>query len=129
MGNLLRDVETVWSIVALAIAAVAALVLATTLPGDLGFGWRLLIGWLIATSTVGFLFYGLDKLLARTGSRRIAERALLALALFGGSPGALAGMVLFRHKTAKGHFRTVFGIILTIQILGIAWLIFHLVTR
>ena len=48
--------------------------------------------------------FGLDKFYAQTHRWRIPERALLGLALIGGAYGALAGMLLFRHKTRKAHF-------------------------
>ena len=47
--------------------------------------------------------YGLDKLQARAGGRRIPERRLLLAALLGPF-GALAGMRAFRHKTRKARF-------------------------
>ena len=48
--------------------------------------------------------YGLDKGRAKSGKWRIPERTLLLLALAGGSLGALAGMIMFRHKTRKPKF-------------------------
>ena len=48
--------------------------------------------------------YGLDKGRAKSGKRRIRERTLLLLALAGGSLGALAAMLMFRHKTRKPKF-------------------------
>jgi uncharacterized membrane protein YsdA (DUF1294 family) len=51
----------------------------------------------------------------------VPERVLHGLALLGGSPGAWAGMRLFRHKTVKGSFRAVFWFILAAQVaLGLA---------
>ncbi len=52
-----------------------------------------------------FLIYGIDKMLARHGARRISERTLLALAFFLGAVGAIFGMYIFRHKTRKTKFR------------------------
>ena len=53
---------------------------------------------------ITFLFWGFDKYRARTHQWRVPERWLFALTLAGGSLGALAGMVFFRHKIRKTYF-------------------------
>lgn len=57
--------------------------------------------WVIAFSVVTFLFYGLDKGLAKAQPARIRvpELVLNLLAVAGGSLGAWLGRVAFRHKT------------------------------
>lgn len=65
---------------------------------------RILMWYLIIINVAAWLVYGLDKWKAKTGKWRIPERTLLLLALIGGSAGALAGMMLFRHKTRKARF-------------------------
>ena len=65
----------------------------------------LLLIWLGVTSALAFILFGWDKYLARRHRRRIPEAALLGCALMGGSAGALAGMLLFHHKTRKPAFR------------------------
>ncbi|KFN39044.1 MAG: hypothetical protein JU82_08760 [Sulfuricurvum sp. MLSB] len=56
---------------------------------------------------VAFATFGIDKYLAVNKHRRISEKTLLRLAVFGGSVGAMAGRSVFRHKTQKfkGVFR------------------------
>jgi uncharacterized membrane protein YsdA (DUF1294 family) len=47
---------------------------------------------------------------------------LLGLALIGGSLGAAAGMLLFRHKTSKPAFLIPFGLIVLLQVgLIVVW--------
>jgi len=60
---------------------------------------------LAGLNLVAFLLFGIDKLLAKTGKRRISEKALLISASLAASLGALLGMVLFNHKTSKAKFR------------------------
>lgn len=59
--------------------------------------------------------YGFDKWRARAGGSRVPETALHALAACGGTPGAFAGQMLFRHKTRDRRFRRVFYTIAVIQ--------------
>lgn len=65
---------------------------------------RILMWYLIIINVAAWIAYGLDKWKAKAGKWRIPERTLLLLALIGGSAGALAGMLLFRHKTRKTKF-------------------------
>jgi uncharacterized membrane protein YsdA (DUF1294 family) len=93
----------------LALAAGLALGLDRLLAWPL---WACVFG---ATSTVAFAAYGVDKQAARRGAGRIPENTLHLLALLGGAPGALAGMHVFRHKTAKRSFQLVFWAIVAAQ--------------
>lgn len=73
---------------------------------------------------LAFAAMGLDKVRARSGRWRIPEATLLALAIAGGSIGALAGMHLFHHKTRKPKFKYGLPVILAFQILfflGLIW--------
>lgn len=70
---------------------------------------RYLIVYLAAINLLTFCVYGADKRRAKIpGARRVSEKTLFALALLLGSPGALLGMLVFRHKTRHWYFR--FGI-------------------
>ncbi len=78
--------------------------------------------WILIDSIVTFAVYGYDKKCARRSRWRISERTLLGLAFLGGTPGALAGMFFFHHKTKKGSFLLKFAIVVLAQI-GIIYLI------
>lgn len=81
--------------------------------------------WLLAITVATFLTYGYDKLIAGTGATRVPERVLLALAVAGGTVGALLGMRLFHHKTSKDGFLERLGLIIAIQVVVMAgWYIF-----
>ena len=58
----------------------------------------------IPINFINFLLFGYDKFQAKQGGWRIPERVLLGLTLIGGGIGALAGMLVFRHKTRKNIF-------------------------
>ena len=63
--------------------------------------------YVAVASAITMALYGLDKLFARMGARRIPERTLLFASFIGGALGGLVGMILFRHKTRKPRFFTV----------------------
>jgi uncharacterized membrane protein YsdA (DUF1294 family) len=69
-----------------------------------GYG-EILVGY-AAINVVTWACYRIDKARAARGTRRISERALLVLALAGGSLGALAGVYGHRrrHKASKWQF-------------------------
>ena len=86
----------------LLIGAVPALVLfgALTIWTD----WNLIVTWMLAWTPGVFLLYGYDKLQAKRNGIRVPESSLLALAAAGGFAGAIAGMLVFHHKTTKTVF-------------------------
>ncbi len=67
---------------------------------------------------ISLLSFGLDKFSSKKRGYRIPESNLLLLALIGPF-GALAGMLLFRHKTRKNKFLLVplFAIIQTLLLI------------
>lgn len=70
---------------------------------------------LLALNCWTILRFWQDKRRAVAGGRRIAEADLLALALCGGSPGALLARRWFRHKTRKEPFSTRLLLIVALQ--------------
>ena len=75
-------------------------------------------------SLVAFAAYGFDKQRARSNGRRVPEKTLHGMALFGGWPGAWIGQRLFRHKTQKLGFRVVFWLCVAVHLLvvgGVAY--------
>jgi uncharacterized membrane protein YsdA (DUF1294 family) len=82
--------------------------------------WRLglaaFYAYLGGVNLATLIFYGYDKWQARAGGMRIPEVVLHEAALLGGTPGAIAGQVLFHHKTRKRSFRMVFATIVVLQI-------------
>jgi uncharacterized membrane protein YsdA (DUF1294 family) len=67
------------------------------------------IGWIALCSVYAFVLFGWDKSKAGSaGSSRVSEMHLLMASAVGGWPGGLAGMLVFRHKTAKTSFKVKF---------------------
>ena len=80
--------------------------------------------YLAAINVLAFLTYGWDKLSAkRSGARRVPERTLFALALLGGSAGAVGGMFFFHHKTRHRSFAVGFPLLLVVQAVALILLI------
>ena len=85
---------------------------------------NVLICYFVLLNFISFLFMASDKRRAKKGTWRIAEKTLLGLAVFGGSIGIYIGMHLLRHKTRKPLFRFGVPIILLLQILLAAAVVF-----
>ncbi|MDP8231558.1 MAG: DUF1294 domain-containing protein [Candidatus Zophobacter franzmannii] len=75
---------------------------------------------LMTTNVFTFGAYGIDKFLAIKGYSRIPETVLHTLMFSGGTPSAIVGQWLFRHKTSKKAFRRVFWLLLLAQVILIA---------
>jgi uncharacterized membrane protein YsdA (DUF1294 family) len=84
--------------------------------------WSLspLIGLLAGMNLASIALYGYDKHAAVKNRLRVPEIVLHLVALLGGSPAALLGQKLFRHKTVKTSFRISFWLIVVVQIAVIA---------
>ena len=84
----------------------------------------ILIWYLSVINFTTWAAYGLDKGRAKSGKWRIPERTLLLLALIGGSLGALAGMIMFRHKTRKAKFFISVPLIFVVHCVIVAMLVY-----
>ncbi|HSM24857.1 MAG TPA: DUF1294 domain-containing protein [Anaerolineaceae bacterium] len=72
-----------------------------------------LVTYYLAINIITFAVWGFDKFRSKYNQWRVPEKTLYGLILLGGGIGALAGMVVFRHKTRKPHFRIlcIFGLV------------------
>ncbi len=77
------------------------------------------LGLLPVMSIITLAFFAVDKKnSSREGKGRVPEIVLLSLCSFGGSPGALVGMYVLRHKTnpvTKFHFFVTLWLSLAMQ--------------
>ena len=80
-------------------------------------GFPGLLSLVLAVNLSAFGIMASDKSRAAAEKSRVPESALLTLALIGGSPGVMLAMKMFRHKTKKGSFKSLLGIIVIGQIL------------
>ncbi len=78
--------------------------------------------FLITVNVLTFLLYGWDKFCAARQMWRVPEKFLLLAAVIGGSVGALAGMMILRHKTQHLKFSYGLPIILVLQIVALVYL-------
>ncbi|TPW75682.1 DUF1294 domain-containing protein [Schumannella soli] len=74
----------------------------------------------IAASIGCFVIYAVDKISAVRGRWRVRESTLILLGLVGGWPGAVIAQQLFRHKTRKAAFRTMFWVSVVINVVVFA---------
>lgn len=78
--------------------------------------------FIVIMSVFTFLTMRHDKKQAQNRGQRVPENTLWLLALFGGGPGAYAGMQIFRHKTKHTSFRVGFLILAVLQLVLIIWI-------
>lgn len=97
------------------LATASWIILALPLPLYAGWlaGMNLLVagGFLLATSSLTYLAYAIDKSRALTGAWRLPENHLHLLELIGGWPGAWVAQQRLRHKCSKRNYLIVFWII------------------
>lgn len=66
---------------------------------------KTLLLYMVLINVLAFVLMAKDKRSAKGGQRRIRERTLLTVALFGGAPGVFAAMRARRHKTKHAIFK------------------------
>lgn len=75
--------------------------------------------YLLFVNLLAFSMMGIDKARAKRDAWRISEKTLFFAAVVGGSPGAMIGMYLFRHKTRHKAFTLGMPAIFLIQVMAI----------
>lgn len=90
---------------------------------------EIFIIYLAIINVLTFFVYGNDKKRAIKHSYRIPENVLIRLAVFGGSFGAFLGMKIFHHKTLHRKFSIGIPIIMAVQILVIAMVLYFVLFR
>lgn len=73
------------------------------------------------TSVITLIVYGFDKSAAMNDRQRTPESTLHVLSLIGGWPGALAAQQMFRHKSRKVAFRTIFWLTVVLNCGVLVW--------
>ena len=90
---------------------------------------KILLVYILCVSIITFAAYGIDKRKAEKNKWRIPESVLIMLAVLGGSVGALAGMLVFHHKTKKAKFVIGIPVILLLQAAAALILLMYVGTR
>ena len=81
--------------------------------------WALsvLAAWFVGVNVAALAWFGLDKAASIISVRRVPESTLRTMAALGGSPGAVVGRDLFKHKTSTTSVNTVLWRVSSVQIL------------
>ena len=83
---------------------------------------EIFLPYLVIINVIAIVVYGCDKLCAIQHRWRVPEKTLLAIAIIGGSLGALFAMSLFHHKTLHLKFKYGVPVIMLLQVVGVLWL-------
>ena len=87
---------------------------------------EIIILYFVAVNVLTLCVYGIDKIKAMRGGRRISEATLLLLAVSGGSIGAMLAMDWFHHKTKHRKFKYGIPAIIMIQLAVIGYIVYHI---
>lgn len=77
---------------------------------------------LVLMSLIAFVLYRADKAAAIQGTWRTPESTLQVVSVLGGWPGALIAQRVYRHKTRKQPFQTVFWLTVVANCALLAWM-------
>ncbi len=81
--------------------------------------------YLLLLNAAGLTLMGWDKLMSKTGKRRIPEKWLFLAAIIGGSIGTWLGMQLFHHKTRHAKFLWGIPVIFLLQAAAVFLVLYH----
>jgi len=90
---------------------------------------RMLAGWSLRASMLGYAAYAMVKAAGRQGAWRTSEGTLLLLGLAGGWPGAIVAQQRLRHKSSKASFRSAFWASVAANVAGFVLLSSPLAAR
>lgn len=79
-------------------------------------------GYFAVLSIMALAMMKIDKRHAQRQGRRIPEKNLWRVAIFGGGIGAYIGMMAFRHKTKHTNFRVGFLVLAMVQAAILLWI-------
>lgn len=85
---------------------------------------KVLLTYLVTINIITFILYGADKHKAAHHKWRIPETMLILFSWIGGAIGAMAGMLVFHHKTRKWKFRILVPLSLFVWLLIAAFFIY-----
>lgn len=77
--------------------------------------------YFLIINIITFFYFGLDKIKSQFNSQRISEARLLFLVFIGGALGGIAGMKFFHHKTKKTSFQAGLVVVVSVQIMLLAY--------
>ena len=65
---------------------------------------KLLLLYFVLINIAAFILFTFDKFRSRVNARRVSERNLHTISMYGGFIGATLSMIIFRHKVKKFSF-------------------------
>ncbi len=83
-----------------------------------------ILSYLVGINLSVLILYAYDKMAAKLDYSRVPEWILHAFTFAGGTPAAVFSQYVFRHKTVKESFRFWFWVIVWIQIVLLAGLLY-----